>query len=380
MAVYGMGVIFAPIIGPTLGGWITDNYSWRWIFYINIPVGILSFFLTTLLVHDPPYLVRKSFKDGLRIDYIGLGLLSLGLGALQIVLDKGQQEDWFSSRFIVVFAMTSAVCLIAMVFWELRQKDPILDLRLLKDRNFSSAVFMMYALGFVLYSSTMLLPIFLQTMMGYNALYSGMALSPGGILTLITMPIVGWLTSRVQARWLVIVGLIIGAVGLFRTAQFNLQISFYDAVWARNILSASLGFLFVPINAVAYHFIAKTKTDAASGLINLARNLGGSFGISVVTTMLARRTQFHQNILVSHVTEGNPNYREMFEGAQQMLISQGADIADAAIKAKAMIYGMVRQQAAMLSFIDNFWMLGVIFVAIIPLVFVMRKTTPQKKS
>jgi len=380
MAVYGMGVIFAPIIGPTLGGWITDNYSWRWIFYINIPVGILSFFLTTLLVHDPPYLVRKSFKDGLRIDYIGLGLLSIGLGALQIVLDKGQQEDWFSSRFIVVFAITSAVCLIAMVFWELRQKDPVLDLRLLKDRNFSSAVFMMYALGFVLYSSTMLLPIFLQTMMGYNALYSGMALSPGGILTLITMPIVGWLTSRVQARWLVIIGLVVGAIGLFRTAQFNLQISFYDAVWARNILSASLGFLFIPINAVAYHFIAKTKTDAASGLINLARNLGGSFGISVVTTMLARRTQFHQNILVSHVTEGNPNYREMFEGAQQMLISQGADIAEAAIKAKAMIYGMVRQQAAMLSFIDNFWMLGVIFVVIIPLVFVMRKTTPQKEN
>jgi DHA2 family multidrug resistance protein len=267
-----------------------------------------------------------------------------------------------------------------MVFWELRQKDPIIDLRLLKDRNFSSAVFMMYALGFVLYSSTMLLPIFLQTMMGYNALYSGMALSPGGILTLITMPIVGWLTTRVQARWLVVVGLVVGAVGLFRTAQFNLQISFYDAVWARNILSASLGFLFIPINTVAYHFIAKTKTDAASGLINLARNLGGSFGISIVTTMLARRTQFHQNILVSHVTEGNPNYRAMFEGAQQMLISQGADIADAAIKAKAMIYGMVKQQAAMLSFIDNFWMLGVIFVAIIPLVFVMRKTTPHKKN
>jgi len=222
MAVYGMGVIFAPIIGPTLGGWITDNYSWRWIFYINIPVGILSFFLTSLLVHDPPYLVRKSFKDGLRIDYIGLGLLSLGLGALQIVLDKGQQEDWFASRFIVVFAITSAVCLIATVFWELRQKDPIIDLRLLKDRNFSSAVFMMYTLGFVLYSSTMLLPIFLQTMMGYNALYSGMALSPGGILTLITMPIVGWLTSRVQVRWLVVVGLVVGAVGLFRTAQFNL--------------------------------------------------------------------------------------------------------------------------------------------------------------
>ena len=380
MALYGMGIIFAPIIGPTLGGWITDNYSWRWIFLINIPVGLLSVAMTTMLVKDPPYLIRKTFKTGLRIDFIGLGLLSLGLGTLQIILDKGQNEDWFGSTFIIRLAVICVISLIAVIIWEWHHKQPVVNLKLLKDRNFTSAVAMIFFVGFVLYGSTVMLPIFLQTLMGYNATLSGLVLSPGGIITLLTMPLVGYLTTKVQARWLIIIGLVIGAIGLFFSAGFNLQISFKHAVWVRVIISASLGFLFVPINAVAYHFLVKSNYDQASGLINLARNLGGSFGISFVTTWLARRTQFHQNRLVEHVSEYDPAYRTFFANARDMLIKQGSDMYTATMQAKAFVYGLVQREASMLSFIDNFWLLGVLFLAVIPLVFIMRSTAKEKTS
>lgn len=378
MAVYGMGIVFAPIIGPTLGGWITDNYSWRWIFLINIPVGFLSIALTGMLIKDPPFLIRKTFKTGLKIDFIGLGLLSVGLGALQIMLDKGQREDWFASQFINSLAIIAVVCLIAVVIWELRHSQPVVDLKLLKDRNFSAAVFMIFFVGFVLYGSTVLLPIYLQTLLGYNATLSGLVLSPGGIVTLCTMPIVGLLLSKVQARWLVIVGLVIGAIGLFESTRFSLQTSFAHAVWARIIISASLGFLFVPINSVAYHFLAKTQYDQASGLVNLSRNLGGSFGISFVTTILARRTQFHQARLTDHVNDYNPAYREMSANAHDAIIAQGTNAYTAAMQAKSLIYSLVQREAAMLSFIDAFWLLGILFLAIIPLVFVMRSTANEK--
>jgi MFS transporter, DHA2 family, multidrug resistance protein len=380
MAMFGMCVVVAPIIGPTLGGWITDNYTWRWIFFINIPVGITALFLAMLLIEDPPYFVRKRLGPEFRIDYIGLGLIALGLGALQIVLDKGEREDWFDSHFIIMFSVICAVCLVSAVFWELRQKDPIIKLKMLKDRNFAVGVFLMYALGFSLYGSTMLLPLFLQNLMGYNALTSGLVLSPGGIVTMLTMPLVGLLMMKIQARWLIIFGLIVSAAGLFITAKFNLQISYSDAVWARCILSAGLGFLFVPINTAAYYYIAKKETDYASGLINLARNLGGSAGISFVMTMLARRAQFHQDILVSHVNETNPIYIRMFEGAKEMFVQQGINAVDAAMKAKAVIYGFVKQQASMLAFIDNFWLLGVVFIVMIPLVFLMKKTGHRKDA
>jgi DHA2 family multidrug resistance protein len=378
MAVYGMGVVVAPIIGPTLGGWITDNYSWRWIFYINIPVGLLSIFLTTLLVEDPPYFVRKTFKTGLRIDYIGLGLLSVGLGSLQIMLDKGEREDWFNSHFIITFAVMAAVCLTAVIFWELRNKDPVVDLRLLKDRNFAISVFMMYVLGFVLYGSTVLLPLFLQTVLGYTAFDAGLVMSPGAVVTLITMPFIGFLLSKYQPRWLIIVGLTVGALGLHIMTTFNLEISFWYATWSRIVLSAALGFLFIPINTAAYYFIAKTKLDGASGLINLARNIGGSVGISFVATMLSRRAQFHQNVLVSHVTEYNPHYRQMIKGATQMLMEKGSSMWEAGMQAKALIYNLVKQQASMLAFIDNAWALTVVFILVIPLVFLMKKTIPHK--
>jgi DHA2 family multidrug resistance protein len=272
------------------------------------------------------------------------------------------------------------VCLISAVFWELKQKDPVIKLRILKDRNFAVSVFMMYILGFVLYGSMALLPMFLQNLLGYSALDSGLVLSPGGIIVMISMPIVGFLISRVQAKWLLMVGAVFGAIGLFMSARFNLQISFSNAVWARCVMSAGLGFLFIPINTVAYYYIAKTDTDYASGLINLARNLGGSFGISLTTTMLARRMQFHQSRLVEHITETNPVYQQYFAKVQAMLVQQGTDIANATIKAKTLIYSFIQQQAAMLSYIDVFWVLGWMFLLMIPLVFVMKKTVPRRAA
>jgi len=378
MAVYGMGVVFAPVVGPTLGGWITDNYTWRWIFLINIPVGICSLLLTSLLIFDPPYLLRKTLRDGLKIDYVGLGLLATGLGALEIMLDEGQRHDWFSSHGIVAAAVIGAIGLIGVVVWELRQKEPIVDFRLLKDRTFAVSTAMMFTLGFVMYGSTMALPLFLQTLLGYTATQSGMALSPGGLMIMFMMPIVGLLLSKIPARSLIIFGLATSAIGLLLMSQWNTQINFGHAVSARVLQSFGLAFLFVPINTVAFSFIAKAKTGYATGLINLARNIGGSSGIAICTTVLARREQFHQQRLIEHLSPLDLPYQAALNSAQQTFMTKGADSAQAAAEAHAMIYNTVQQQAAMLSFNEVFWALAVLFLAVIPLMFLMKRTGPVK--
>jgi DHA2 family multidrug resistance protein len=378
MAVYGMGVVVAPIIGPTLGGWITDNYSWRWIFFINIPVGVLSLLLTSTLIKDPPYLVRKGLKDGLKIDFVGLGLLSVGLGFLQVMLDKGETDDWFGSHFIEACAVLAVIGLVGVVIWELRQDQPIIDLRLLKDKNFAVSTFTMFALGLVLYGTTVLLPILVQTLMGYTAELSGLVLSPGAIITMFTMPLVGWLLGRFEARWLVVFGLIILSIGMTELSQINLTTSFATLVLIWCISRGGLGFLFVPINVMAFNFIPREKTNNATGLINVARNIGGSVGISLVTTIQARRAQMHQDILVSHLTPYDPAYRSMLRGASQALQAAGSSATRALAQAHGLIYSELLRQSAMLSFIDVFKMLSYACLGMIPLMFLMKKMSPRK--
>src|SRR5277367_6019158 len=322
-AVYGMAVVLAPAIGPTLGGWITDNFDWRWIFFINIPVGIISLLLTNRLISDPPYM-KEQKRTGFKIDYIGLGLLALGLGTLQVVLDKGQRDDWFGSHLIVVMTVISAIALVAVVIWEWYHKDPIIDLHLFKDRSFAVGNMLMFMVGFALMSSTVLLPLFMQTVMGYSAEQAGLALMPGGFAILVSMPIVGFLLGRYDARRLLLFGMAMLSFALFHMTRFDTAVDFRTVATARIFQAIGLAFLFVPINTAAYAFIPKNKSNAASGLINLARNIGGSIGISLVTTMLARRTQFHQANLNNDIHAGSPQLQAMIAETTRALIAKGS--------------------------------------------------------
>ncbi len=378
MALYGMGVVFAPIIGPVLGGWITDNYSWHWIFLINIPIGMLSIFLNSALLHDPPTLKRINLKEGAGFDYTGIGILTLGLAALEIVLDEGQRKDWFSSGFIVFFAVVAVVALLTTVIIEWRKKDPIVDLKLLKDRNFAVSTLMLFVLGFVLYGSMALLPIFLQTLLGYTASLSGWILSPGGVAVLVMMPVVAMLLKHIDTRWLIGTGFVICGTGLFLMAGFNLQVDFRTAMIARMIQSLGLAFLFIPMNVTAFHNIPPSKTSYATSMLNLVRNIGGSTGIALVTTILSRRAQFHQANLVGNMHAGNPAFTTMLNGARQLLVSHGISMADAAHKAEGMAYGILVRQATMMAFVDTFWIMGMLCFCLLPLLLLMRKTRATK--
>jgi MFS transporter, DHA2 family, multidrug resistance protein len=377
MALYGFAVVTAPILGPTLGGWITDNFSWRWIFFINIPVGFLSIFLTSKLVEDPPYLKRHNLKE-LHIDYWGLGAVTIGIASLQFVLDKGQRENWFDSHLIVVLSILAFVAIVFAIWWERRQKDPMIDIRLLGERNFGIANILMFMLGVTLFGSTVLLPLFLQTLMGYPATKAGLVLSPGGLVTMATMPLVGFLLSKVEARWLVAFGLLVVGTSLLQMSHFNLQIDYKTALLARIVQAGGLGFLFIPINTVAYTFVSREKRSQASGLINLARNLGGSVGIAFTATMLERFSQVNQSNLSAHMNASSIAYQQTISQTTQSLLHRGIAPFQAAHMAQGLLYREMGRQAQMLAYVMDFRLISVACFLTLLLVFLMKPSPPQK--
>jgi DHA2 family multidrug resistance protein len=375
-SVYGITAVVAPSIGPTLGGWITDNYSWRWIFLMNLPVGLLAIFLVLSFVEDPPFLKRTTLQSS-KTDYIGFGLLAVGIGFLQIVLDKGQEDDWFGSNFIVTLSIISCICLISLVVWELAVKEPILDVRLFKNVNFATASLMMFMVGAASFSTTVLMPQFLQTLLGYTAQSAGMVLSAAAILLLIELPLVGQLTSRIQARYLMGFGWAMLTIAMFfSTHRVDLEISFASATWLRIAQYLPMGFIFIPATMVAYLGIPPEKSNAVAGLINFVRNMGSSVGTSAVTTILARRAQVHQVMLASHMNLGNPLFRSSTEFLTNQLRRAGADHAQ--MQAYGRIYGSLQSQASTLSYIDTFWLLGIATGVMFLLSFLLKKNHPRK--
>jgi DHA2 family multidrug resistance protein len=369
MAVYGMGVVVAPIIGPTLGGWITDNYSWRWVFYINIPVGIIAVLMARAFIEDPPYLQRSS---KLSIDYIGFGLMATGLAALQIMLDKGQQEDWFSSHFIVWLTVISVVCLTAFVIWELTTDKPIVDLRVMLNRNFAVGTTLIAVIGIVLYGTTALLPLFLQTLLGYPATQSGLAVSPRGVGSIIAMVIVARIITKIDVRYLMVFGFLLLSLAGWMLTKINLDIGTSSIVWPNIINGFAMGFIFVPLSTVAMGTLRNEQLGSATGLFNLMRNIGGGVGISVVTTLVSRYSQLHQNYLAQNVNPFSPQFQQRLQAITGGLAPQLGGYA-AGQGAYASIYGMVVRQASLLAFIDAFRFLTFLCILCVPTVFLFKK-------
>jgi DHA2 family multidrug resistance protein len=384
-AIYGMAVVLAPSIGPTLGGWITDNYSWRWIFYINVPIGIISLLLTNHFVKDPSYIseqIASQKQSHLRpyVDYVGIGLITLGIGCMQVVLDKGQEDDWFASHFITALSVISVTALVALVIWELRQKKPVIELRLLKNSNFAAASLMMFVLGVVLYATTALLPLFLQNLAGYTAELAGLVLSPGGLILIVTMPIVGRLSSRVQARWLAAAGFLITGLALLHMTRLDLQANFNTYVRDYVFQRLGVAFMFIPINTLAYLDVPPGKNNQVSSMVNMFRNIGASVGISMVATLTQRRAQIHQDTFSMHISQFDPAYRDRLSGLTNQLMHAGMSTPDATRQAVGNIYKVVQTQASTEAYLDTLKILSVICLCLLPLLMLLKRNDPRGKK
>ncbi len=377
-ALYGMAVVVAPAIGPTIGGWITDNYTWRWIFFLNIPVGVTSLMLTSRIVEDPPYLKKRRKRVG-NVDGIGLGLLALSIGALQIMLDKGQEDDWFSSRLIVTCAALVVFGLIALLYREITAEHPIIDLSLYRKRNFAMSQIVMVVIGASLYSTTVMIPQFLQEMLGYTATDAGLALSAGGLVLIVLLPIVGWLGQKMDPRLMITIGFILLSFGIWRIGDLSLGIGFWNAVSWRVVMVLGMPFLFVPISVMSYVGIPQDKNNEVSGLTALARNIGGSIGVSFISTMLVRRAQVHQQFLSAHAYSGSPQYRSLQQAVTRALEASRFSPANAATRAGAQIYGQMLQQARTLAYVDTVHVLVVLLVCLIPIGYLMKKPRFQAR-
>jgi MFS transporter, DHA2 family, multidrug resistance protein len=369
MAFWGLGIVVAPMLGPVLGGWLTDNYSWRWVFYINLPVGLASVIMTRLFIFDPPY-IRRSNRG---IDYWGIGMLAVGIGALQIVLDKGQEADWFGSNWIAILVVVAGVGIVAFIVHELRTRDPVVHLRVFKDRTYSAGVFLMTVMGFVLYGSMLLLPLMLQTLLGYPALDAGVAMAPRGLGSFLMMPLVGTVLGKFDPRKVLAVGLVGASWTLYALSNLNLQAGYWDIFWPQFIQGASLAMLFVPLTTATMDPIRKEEMGNATSMFNLMRNLGGSVGIACGTTFLFRRQQFHTHLLGAQVTALNPQTMVRVKGLEAAMVAHGSDPTTAMHQAYGAIWGMVQQQAAMQAFVDTFRAMSVVFLLMLPLLLIMKR-------
>jgi DHA2 family multidrug resistance protein len=384
-AIYGMAVVLAPSIGPTLGGWITDNYSWRWIFYINVPIGIMSLFLTNHFVKDPEYLTQRREQQRRShhrpyIDYIGIGLIALGIGCLQVVLDKGQEDDWFASHFIVTLAVIASISFVALVIWELREKSPVIDLRLFKDFNFAIASLMMFVLGVSIYAATALIPLFVQTLAGYSAQLAGLVMSPGGLVMIPTMPLVGRLSSRIQARWLAAIGFLITGFALIHMTRIDLQANFSTYMLDNVYVRIGVAFLFIPINTLAYLDVPPGKNNQVSSTINMFRNIGASVGISMVSTLTQRRAQIHQDTFSMHLSPFDPEVRGRLSGLTDNLFHAGMSRPDAHHQALGRMYNLVQTQASTEAYLDTLKILAIICFCVLPLMLLVKRNDPHAKK
>jgi DHA2 family multidrug resistance protein len=363
-ALYSMAIVTAPAIGPPLGGWITDSFSWRWVFFINVPIGLISLFFTSRVVSDPPEFTREveatRSAGKLRIDYIGIVLIAVGFALMEVVLDRGNQEDWFESRFIVNCFAVAAVSLICAVFWELRHPDPVVEIRLLKIRNFALANAFYFMFGFLLFGSTVLIPQMLQSLYGYTATDAGLVLGPGAFVIVMMAPVVVRLVKVIPVAGLIGFGYTVFGTAMWWYSSFNLATDYKHEALARGLQGFGIAFLFVPVSQLAYSYLPKDKNNKASSLTNLFRNQGGSVGIAFMTTMLARRTQFHNTVLTPHITAYDQAVGWNLSDAAARLMNSGYTAADAAVRSQAELYGLVKKHAAMLGFLDCFWLLGVV--------------------
>ncbi|HKC99531.1 MAG TPA: DHA2 family efflux MFS transporter permease subunit [Methylomirabilota bacterium] len=369
MATFSMGIIVAPILGPTLGGYITDQYTWRWVFYINLPIGLLAMLLVLSFIEDPPYLERSRLR---RMDYLGFGCMSLGLGALQIMLDRGQEDDWFSSTRICVLAIVSGTALVAFVIRELLTDEPIVNFSVLRERNFAVGAVLVTMLGVVLYGTTAMLPLFLQTLLGYTALNSGLAVSPRGFGAMLAAFVVGRLIGIVESRLLLAVGFGALAFSGWMYSRLTLDITMSNVVGAGIINGAASGLIFVPLSTTALGLVPRERMGNAAGIYNLMRNIGAGVGISMMTTLLARRAQVHQVTLVSHVTPYDPAVQEWLRAARAALGAHGNPFT-APAQALGVLYAAVVRQATLLAFLDNFRLITLAALCCMPLLPLFRR-------
>jgi MFS transporter, DHA2 family, multidrug resistance protein len=384
MALYGVAIVVAPILGPVLGGYISDNYSWRWIFYINVPIGGVSLLLTSVIVRDPPGMdeeIRANWRRGLKIDYIGLALISLGLGSLEVLYAKGQEWDWFGDRFwrVQIFFATMVITLGAFVAWELRHPDPMINLRLLGERNFLACGLIIYLAFAVLYGANIATPQMLQELFGYDAFHAGLVLSPPVFFTMGMMAVAGFLLGKkVDARYIIPLGLLCLAGGSYWQAHLDLYASPYTLIAPRCVQMTGVGMLFVPLNNAAYLHLPAGQINKATGLFNMLRNEGGSLGVAIVDVLVDRRGQFHQLRLAEHVTRLNPAvnlWTDYF--AQVRMIRGGFTRVVAQQQGVGLLSQMVHNQAREMAYLDPFWVFAIMALAALPLVFLMKKSVAK---